>query len=153
MPIPGRRTVPNAQSYSQFKGLGVGGKRLETCVPDNEQKKREDAMPSLTFPHRRCWFFVVAVAFLAAITPVPVYAQMARIELDTFQSTTLTDQEFLTGKREGKPVIIPGELRIPRPGTDRLPAVVLVHGSGGISGFVDEWAQWLNAMGVGDLHI
>lgn len=85
---------------------------------------------------------------LAAVTPISVQAQVARIELHTLHSTTLTDQEFLTGKKEGKPVIVPGELRIPTPGTDRLPAVILVHGSGGVSGAVDEWAQWLNAMRI-----
>src|SRR4029077_4178650 len=41
-----------------------------------------------------------------------------------------------------------GELRIPRPGTDRLPAVVLLHGAGGISANIDLWAQELNAIGV-----
>jgi dienelactone hydrolase len=61
---------------------------------------------------------------------------------------TLTDREFLTGTHDGRPVVVAGELRIPRPGTDRLPAVILVHGSGGVSGYVDDWAQWLNAMGV-----
>jgi hypothetical protein len=39
-------------------------------------------------------------------------------------------------------------LRIPRPGTDRLPAVILVHGSAGIGGNVDYWQQQLNGIGV-----
>ena len=60
----------------------------------------------------------------------------------------MTDQEFLTGKKEGKPVTISGELRLPRPGNDRLPAVVLQHGSGGVSGYVLDWEQFLNGLGV-----
>jgi len=32
----------------------------------------------------------------------------------------LTDQEFLTGKKEGKPVILAGEVRIPKLGSDHL---------------------------------
>jgi dienelactone hydrolase len=76
------------------------------------------------------------------------HAQLARIEVHSFGSTTLTDQQILTGSKEGKPVTLAGELRIPRPGTDRLPAVILVHGSGGISGSVDEWSRQLNSMGV-----
>jgi len=76
------------------------------------------------------------------------YAQIARVELHPFQSTTLTDQEFLIGQKEGKPVILAGELRIPRPGTERLAAVVLLHGSGGGGAVVDDWAKWLNATGV-----
>src|SRR6266850_28929 len=78
----------------------------------------------------------------------PVHAQLARIEVHSFASTTLTDQQTLTGRKDGKPVTLAGELRIPRPGTDRLPAVILVHGSGGISGYVDDWSQQLNPMGV-----
>ena len=76
------------------------------------------------------------------------YAQVARMEVLTFPSMTLTDQEFLTGRKDGKPVTIAGELRLPRPGTERFPAVILVHGSGGISGCVTDWEQEFNAMGV-----
>jgi dienelactone hydrolase len=68
--------------------------------------------------------------------------------MHTFASTTLTDQEFLTGKKEGKPVMLAGELRIPTPGVDRLPAIILVHGAGGVGGYVDDWVPKLNALGV-----
>lgn len=61
---------------------------------------------------------------------------------------TLTDEQFLTGAKDGKPTGIAGELRIPRPGTDRLPAVVLVHGSYGVGANVDLWSQNLNGIGV-----
>lgn len=84
----------------------------------------------------------------AVLGPTLIHAQIARLELHTIQTQTPTDQEFLTGKKDGKPVTITAELRIPRPGTDRLPAVVLLHGSGGVSGFVDDWARELNALGV-----
>ena len=85
---------------------------------------------------------------LIFFAPSPGHAGIARVEVHAFQSTTLTDQEFLTGKKNGKPIILAGELRIPKLGTEQLPAVVLVHGSSGISGYVDDWAQWLNAMGI-----
>jgi dienelactone hydrolase len=75
-------------------------------------------------------------------------AQTARIEVHPLQTMTLTDQQFLTGAKDGKPVVIAGELRLPRPGTDRLPAVVLVHGSGGVGANVDRWSQELNGLGV-----
>ncbi len=84
----------------------------------------------------------------APAKPAASLAQVARLEIHSFQSMTLTDQEFLTGRKEGKPVTIAGELRLPRPGNDRLPAVVLIHGSGGVSGYVLDWEQYLNAMGV-----
>ena len=35
-------------------------------------------------------------------------AQVARMEIHSFQSMTLTDQEFLTGRKGGKPVTIAG---------------------------------------------
>jgi dienelactone hydrolase len=85
---------------------------------------------------------------LAAGASTGLNAQVARMEIHSFQSTTLTDQEFLSGHKEGKPVTLAGELRLPRPGTDRLPVVILVHGSGGVSGYVTDWEQDLNAMGV-----
>jgi dienelactone hydrolase len=92
---------------------------------------------------------VFAVLMASALgTSATIRAQVARVEVHSFQSTTLTDQEFLTGRKEGKPVTLAGELRLPRPGNDRLPLVVLLHGSGGISGAVTDWEQEFNSMGV-----
>ncbi len=91
---------------------------------------------------------IVLGCLVAWLTPGAARAQVARIELHVFESQTVTDQEFLTGRKDGKPVLIAGELRIPKLGTERLPAVVLVHGSGGVSGFVDDWAQLFNSLGI-----
>jgi dienelactone hydrolase len=100
----------------------------------------------------RVWFrSIVGLIFLVAsavIFPPTSWAESAKIELYPIQTVTLTDQEFLTGKRDGKPAMIAGELRLPRLGTDRLPAVVIVHGSGGIGGNEDRWARELNEIGV-----
>ena len=75
-------------------------------------------------------------------------AQVAKVEVYPIESTTLSDEEFLAAKNEGTPVTLAGELRIPRPGSARLPAIVLIHGSGGVSGYIDDWAQFLNTLGV-----
>jgi dienelactone hydrolase len=75
-------------------------------------------------------------------------AQVARTEVHPIPTMTLTDQQFLTGAKDGKPTTVAGVLRIPRAGTERLPAVILVHGSGGIGGNVDYWQQQLNDIGV-----
>jgi dienelactone hydrolase len=91
-----------------------------------------------------CAFLVVS----ALGRPASAEAQVARMEVHSFQSVTLTDQEFLTGRKDGKPVTLAGELRLPRPGNDRLPLVILLHGSGGISGAVTDWEQDFNSMGV-----
>jgi dienelactone hydrolase len=91
---------------------------------------------------------VLACGRQEAKAPAARPKQVARMEIHAFPSMTLTDQEFLTGRQEGKPATISGELRLPKPGNDRLPAVILLHGSGGVSGYVLDWEQYFDAMGV-----
>jgi dienelactone hydrolase len=53
-------------------------------------------------------------------------------------------------------VTIAGELRIPKRGSDKLAAVVLLHGSGGIAGtgtMIDEWSKELNQIGIATFAI
>jgi dienelactone hydrolase len=77
-------------------------------------------------------------------------AQGGKIEVYSFQTMTLTDEQFLIGVKESSPVTITGFLRIPPPwgGKDRLPAVVIVHGSGGIMANEDGWSRELNEIGI-----
>jgi dienelactone hydrolase len=92
---------------------------------------------------------VLALVFLAAASaPPPARAQTARIEIYALRTTTLTDQQFLNGIKEGQPATIAGELRLPSRARGRIPAVVLLHGSGGLSGSHDLWAQELVGMGI-----
>jgi dienelactone hydrolase len=72
----------------------------------------------------------------------------SRIELHPVQSTTLTGDEFLRGGIQGKPVTLAGELRLPVGTTAKYPVVVLVHGSGGVSGSMDMWLHQLNQAGI-----
>ena len=72
----------------------------------------------------------------------------ARIELRAVETLTLSDQQFLTGDKNGKPTTIAGELRLPRGTTGKLPAVVLLHGSGGVGPGPEMWAKYFNEMGV-----
>lgn len=94
--------------------------------------------------------FFCIIQYFGNIGPLPrlACAQIARIEIHSLKTMTLTDEQFLTGVKDGKPDVIAGELRIPRPGKDRLPTIVLVHGSGGIGGNVDGWSQELNKIGI-----
>ena len=71
-----------------------------------------------------------------------------RTEVYPLQTVTLSTADFLLGRKDGKPAMIAGELRIPKPGTDRLPAVVLVHGSGGVGFNSGMWAGELNKAGL-----
>ena len=93
------------------------------------------------------------MAMLLSLVPYASDARSVRIETHTLQSLTLSDQQFLSGKGNGAPVTIVGELRIPDSGRDRLPAVILLHGSSGISGREHEWADFLNEMGVATLLV
>ena len=91
---------------------------------------------------------VVVAVTLLLLTGLPSWSQaQLRIEVRPFESMTMTGDAFLRGE-PGKPVMLAGELRIPRPGTDKLPAVILAHASGGINAGVDRWAQELNSIGV-----
>jgi dienelactone hydrolase len=76
----------------------------------------------------------------------------ARVELHAFPSLTLSDQQFLSGDANGKPVTMTGELRIAQ-GAGRLPVVVLMHGSGGIGANIEPWTRTFNAMGVSTFAI
>ena len=94
-----------------------------------------------------CVLLVVTLSMVVLLA-FGVSADPARIELHTIQTATLTGEQFLTGATDGKPATISGELRIPRLGTDRLPAVILIHGSGGVGANVHRWAEELNGIGV-----
>jgi len=104
------------------------------------------------FPQRR---YAVALASLLSLVSPTVSPQIytagtARIEIYSIESLTLTDQQFLVGAKDAKPALIGAELRLP-PGTARVPAVVLIHGSGGVGANVNGWAQDLNTIGVAAL--
>jgi dienelactone hydrolase len=94
----------------------------------------------------------LAVCFEAASGSI-ANAQVPRTELHAIKTVTISDRQFLTGDKNGSAVMIAGALRIPRLGTDKLPAVILVHGSGGVGGNVDRWATELNAIGIATFTI
>lgn len=66
----------------------------------------------------------------------------------SFESLTLTDREFIRGVTSGRPVVISGDLRLPRGATGRVPAMVIVHGSGGVTRGETQWAEDLVGIGV-----
>jgi dienelactone hydrolase len=95
--------------------------------------------------------FVFSVLLLATASARADY--VARTEVIPIQTMTLTDEQFFLGSQDGKPTTIAGVLRLPKVGKDRLPAVVLVHGSGGMSSNIEYWEQQLNAMGIATFAI
>ena len=84
----------------------------------------------------------------AAQAPAPTADRPpSRIEVVPVRSATVSGDEFLRAV-PGRETWLGGELRLPAGATGRVPAVVLVHGSGGISGSADLWARELNRVGV-----
>jgi len=65
-----------------------------------------------------------------------------------FQTTTPTISEFLQGIRPAATNLIWGDLQLPPGRVERSPAVVLVHGSGGVSPREDRWAENLQQAGA-----
>jgi dienelactone hydrolase len=61
---------------------------------------------------------------------------------------SLSDKQFLLGAKDGMPVTLAGELRIPRVGTDKLPAVVMLQPSGGFGSNLDRWFREMSGLGI-----
>ena len=80
-------------------------------------------------------------------------AEVSRIELLSLQTVTVTEEQFLTGSRDGRPVTIAVELRLPPAAAARAPAVILLHGSNGANARDDRWSRDLNDLGVATLLV
>jgi dienelactone hydrolase len=72
----------------------------------------------------------------------------ARTELRAIETLTLNDQQFLIGDKNGKAVMIAGQMRFPQGASGRLPTVMLLHGSGGPNAGHELWSKHFNEMGV-----
>ena len=96
---------------------------------------------------------IIACAVAATVTPAraqdaAVRSFASRVELHAIQTLTLSDEQFLRGDTAaGKPTTIAGELRVAQ-GAGRLPVVVFVHGSSGVSPNIETWVRQFNEMGI-----
>src|SRR6516164_6422847 len=71
------------------------------------------------------------------------------VQLIPFETMTVTTQQFLTGGKDGKPATIAGELRLPRSGSsEKVAAVILIEGAGGIGSNLQQWVETINGIGV-----
>jgi len=97
-------------------------------------------------------FVTILLAGLAVAVTRPALAVdvskdiAARVEAIPIQTLTISDEQFLKGDAYGRPTTIAGVLRIAQ-GSGRLPLVVLVAGSGGITN-ADVWDRQFETMGV-----
>lgn len=89
---------------------------------------------------------LLAIVLGIAASSGHAHAQF-RTEIHPINTRSLSATQFLSGKSDGPAAVVAGELRIPRFGDDRFPAVVLVHGSGGVASNVTDWAIELNRQG------
>ncbi len=102
--------------------------------------------------HNRCMFGDACRSMLRmlsaiSVLPAAASAQVARIEVHPIETVTVTNQQVLNGDKIGKRVVIGGELQLPR-GEGRLPAVIVIHGSGGAGAREHRWAHELNQLGI-----
>ena len=92
---------------------------------------------------------ILSLAFWSIPTHAQTVASMpGRMEIHALQSKTLTGEEFLLNPSAGTPVTLAGELRLPQGNLPKYPVVILVHGSGGVSGGTDLWVHSLNQAGI-----
>src|SRR5262249_38544017 len=95
----------------------------------------------------------IAASTLSAAADPSLKDLAARTELWPIETLTLTDQQFLTGDRNARATTIAGELRFPQGASGRLPAVILLHGSGGPNGGHELWSKQFNEMGIASFLI
>jgi dienelactone hydrolase len=95
------------------------------------------------------WIFCTGILLIGIETKAQsIPKEIAqRVELYAIPSLTISDQQFLTGDPNGKPVSVAGEFRIAQ-GSGRLPVVVLMHGSGGVPATMEAWTHAFNAIGI-----
>lgn len=102
----------------------------------------------------------VAACLAMSLGQVPAASaaenKVFRTEIHPIATLTLSDNEMLSGKKDGAAGTIAGTLNIPTKTKDKLPAVIVLHGSsgpGGTNGPTDGWVRELNALGIATLAI
>ena len=62
---------------------------------------------------------------------------------------TLTIKDFLLGKKPNRKITISGTLNFPANAVDKnVPAVVILHGMGGVNDAEEHWIEVINSMGI-----
>jgi dienelactone hydrolase len=99
-------------------------------------------------------FVIVVIVWAPWALADPSLKDLAtRTELRVIETLTLTDQQFLTGDKNGKPVTIAAQLRFPQGASGRLPVVMLQHGSGGLNAGHELWSKHFNEMGIASILV
>ena len=86
---------------------------------------------------------------IAALASFSLFTQAAteivyspRSEIYSIPTLTISDKQFLQGDKNGKEVTVNGILRFPpKPVSQKIPVIFLVHGSSGIGPGVEYWSN------------
>jgi dienelactone hydrolase len=89
--------------------------------------------------------------FASLVLAAAVLAPAAAAEPLRISTLSLTNESFLRGVADGKPVTITGELEFPARADGPAPVVVLLHGAGGLEGFHATWAREIRSVGFATL--
>ena len=97
----------------------------------------------------RAMLLLACEILLSSATLAGAQERIFRIEVHPIDTLALTTPQVLSGETQGAHTTIAGELRLPAVSDEqRLPAVVLAHGAGGVYGNADAWADAINDLGV-----
>ena len=101
---------------------------------------------------KRIWGVVVIliplfIIFGCASVQVKETLGEADAGLIVFKSINIDDRVFRDGGTKGSEQEISGRLKLP-PGKGEFPAVIIIHGSGGVDDNHRNWANLLNKMGI-----
>ena len=91
---------------------------------------------------------IIFAAFTGMTASSAAVGQNVKIEKIEIVTQSPNAFEFLTRRKTDKPAKITGELRIPGNRGERMPAVLLVHGSGGVGRNIHYWVPELNKLGI-----
>jgi dienelactone hydrolase len=87
-------------------------------------------------------WIVILMAFSNVLSATNLSGIAARSEIYAIPSLTLSDQQFLLGDQKAKEVMVGGILRFPpKPVSEKLPLIFLVHGSSGMGANIDFWSN------------
>ena len=90
--------------------------------------------------------FACAVPQYAAAAPKESLAEGDQGKIE-FRTLTLTRDQFLSGSKAGKEIVISGRLNFPKT-EGKVPGVIISHGGDGISPSETGWADDLRSIGV-----
>jgi len=93
------------------------------------------------------------ICFVTSAQTYPNPTTPSRIEIHALPTQTFTGDEFLKSSTKGVVHMLAVELRIPQVQKAKFPAVVLIHGSGGLGSNIDMWVHELNKAGIATLIV